>query len=171
MSAIEATKTLPPNPELELNALQAYLECSDEIQQDIREMMAICSDHKSDEQERQMAFATIVDALFPNYEDDGLLGMDLEDLKENTPLKVPEFKPVSDALNQEEADFARRLKEVMKAREITQSELAQKIGVSQPAISLMLKRDCRPQKSTVERLAEALEVQPGDLWQDIEVVE
>jgi transcriptional regulator with XRE-family HTH domain len=47
---------------------------------------------------------------------------------------------------------------------ITQEELAKTVGIGQPAISNMLKRQCRPQKRTVERLAEALKLSPQDLW-------
>ncbi len=35
----------------------------------------------------------------------------------------------------------------------------------------MLNRTCRPQKKTIVKLAEALNVQPSDLWPDIEVAE
>lgn len=47
---------------------------------------------------------------------------------------------------------------------MTQDQLAEKIGVGQPAISMMLKRQCRPQKRTVQRLAEALGVAAEELW-------
>jgi transcriptional regulator with XRE-family HTH domain len=47
---------------------------------------------------------------------------------------------------------------------LTQEQLAEKIGVGQPAISMMLKRQCRPQKRTVQRLAEALGVAAEELW-------
>jgi len=42
--------------------------------------------------------------------------------------------------------------------------LAEKIGVGQPAISMMLQRQCRPQKRTVMRIAEALGVSAEELW-------
>jgi len=47
---------------------------------------------------------------------------------------------------------------------MTQSELGDRIGVGQSAISMMLSRNCRPQKGTVKKIADALEVQPSDLW-------
>jgi hypothetical protein len=35
----------------------------------------------------------------------------------------------------------------------------------------MLNRRCRPQKETIRRLAEALQVQPQELWPDLHVVD
>jgi transcriptional regulator with XRE-family HTH domain len=94
--------------------------------------------------ERQRALSTIADALFAN----------------------PDEK-----MNTQEATFARRLRELMEAKQISQQELADRAGCSQPAISQMLKRACRPQKKTILKLAEALNVQPHDLWPDIDVAE
>jgi len=59
----------------------------------------------------------------------------------------------------------------MDAKRLSQRELADRVGCSQPAISQMLTRECRPQKKTILKLAEALNVQPRDLWPDIEVAE
>jgi transcriptional regulator with XRE-family HTH domain len=47
---------------------------------------------------------------------------------------------------------------------MTQAQLADKLGLGQPAISMMLQRNCRPQKRTVVRLADALGVAPEELW-------
>ena len=69
----------------------------------------------------------------------------------------------------QEAEFAEKLRELLRARAITQAELAARVGSSQPAISLMLKRQCRPQKSTILSIASALNVDPRELWRDIEV--
>jgi transcriptional regulator with XRE-family HTH domain len=74
-------------------------------------------------------------------------------------------------MNTQEATIAQRLREVMEAKHVSQSELASRGGCSQPAISQMLNRNCRPQKKTILKLAEALNVQPGDLWPDIDVAE
>ena len=54
---------------------------------------------------------------------------------------------------------------------MTQKGLSNRIGCSQPAISQMLNRKCRPQKKTILKLADALQVQPHELWPDIEVAE
>ncbi len=50
----------------------------------------------------------------------------------------------------------------------TQNELAAKVGIGQPAVSMMLNRACRPQRKTVIRFAEVLEVAPQDLWPGIQ---
>ena len=74
-------------------------------------------------------------------------------------------------LDTQEGEFAEKLRDLMKARAITQAELASRIGCSQPAISLMLKRQCRPQKNTILKLASALNVAPQELWPDLEITE
>ena len=77
-------------------------------------------------------------------------------------------------LNQQEFDsqetaFAEKLKNLMKAKALTQSDLASRIGCSQPAISQMLRRQCRPQRSTINNLAAALDVEAHELWPNLEV--
>ena len=52
----------------------------------------------------------------------------------------------------------------MEVSEMTQAQLAGVVGIGQPAISMMLKRQCRPQQRTVQRLAEALGVAAEKLW-------
>jgi transcriptional regulator with XRE-family HTH domain len=52
----------------------------------------------------------------------------------------------------------------MESNGLTQAELAAKVGVGQPAISMMLNRSCRPQKKTVRRIATALGVTVEELW-------
>jgi len=74
-------------------------------------------------------------------------------------------------LNAQEATFAQRLRELMEAKRISQQELADRVGCSQPAISQMLHRRCRPQKKTILKLAEALNVPAHELWPDIEVAD
>ncbi len=49
---------------------------------------------------------------------------------------------------------------------VTEVQLARRIGVSQSAISMMLPRRCRPQRRTVEKLAETLGVKADDLWSE-----
>jgi len=46
-------------------------------------------------------------------------------------------------------------------RGLTQAALAERIGVGQPAISMMLSRKCRPQRHTIEKLAAALQMAPS----------
>jgi transcriptional regulator with XRE-family HTH domain len=52
----------------------------------------------------------------------------------------------------------------MAQRQLTQAELAQRIGVGQSAISMLLKRRCRPQRKTLGKLATTLGVEVEALW-------
>lgn len=143
--------------------LRAYLECNDEIQEVVRDTLDILNDPEIDEGDREMSLATLADALFPNYHQ-GELGLDYEESEEEATNKFPEFQTVVDELDREEASFSDNLGRIMSERNISQTELAQSIGVGQPAVSNMLARNCRPQRRTIQRLAEALGVQPEDLW-------
>ena len=67
-------------------------------------------------------------------------------------------------MNREEDAFAQRLRKLMDEKGMTQTTLAEQLGIGQSAISNMLHRQCRPQRRTVIRLAEALGVSSDDLW-------
>jgi lambda repressor-like predicted transcriptional regulator len=143
--------------------LRAYLECSDEIQAGIRDMLEILNDPNTDEDDRDMTLITLADALFPDPHD-GKLGVDLEEAEKHDAECSDEARAVLQELDREEATFATRLRDLMANRRITQEELAAKTGVGQPAISNLLNRQCRPQRRTVLRLAESLDVAPENLW-------
>jgi transcriptional regulator with XRE-family HTH domain len=76
----------------------------------------------------------------------------------------PTAKPILQRMDKEEADFADRLRQLLEEKDITQQELAEKLGIGQSAISMMLGRSCRPQRKTVSRIAEALGVSSEALW-------
>src|SRR5262249_20622251 len=67
-------------------------------------------------------------------------------------------------MEQVEAAFAATLARLMAERQLTQAQLAERIGVGQSAISMLLKRRCRPQRRTLGKLAEALGVPVEELW-------
>jgi transcriptional regulator with XRE-family HTH domain len=67
--------------------------------------------------------------------------------------------------------FAEHLRKIMQAKQISQRDLADRLGCTQPAISQLLNRENRPQKQTILKLAAALGVSPSELWPDIEVAE
>lgn len=140
-----------------------FMECSDEIQAAVREMIEIVVDPESEEDERKMALATIADALFPNR-DDGEIGVELEESERMGAEYSDETRQVLDEMDQEETTFAQRLRTMMTEKRMTQADLAERIGVGQPAISMMLNRQCRPQRRTIIQLAEALGVAPQELW-------
>ncbi len=145
--------------------LRAYLECSDEIQSEIRELLDVLNDPETDEDDCDMTLFTLADALFPNPHDDKL-GMDLEESERLDASQSDEMRQAVDEMNREEDTFAQRLRKLMDERGMTQTTLAEHIGIGQSAISNMLHRQCRPQRRTVIRLAEALDVSPDDLWPD-----
>lgn len=143
--------------------LQAYLECSNAIQEGIREILQVVLDPETDPDDRQMAMHSLADALYPNLFE-GKLGLDLEHSEWMGAQSSPETREMIKELDKEEASFAQRLQAAMKSRNMTQIQLAEISGVGQPAISNMLNRQCRPQRRTVARFAEALGIAPKDLW-------
>ncbi len=146
--------------------IRAYLECNESIQEVIRSMLEILDDPQADADERDMAMSTLADALFPQpYK--GQLGMDLEESERDASQESEELHGMTDEMDRQEASFAGRLAQAMKAQDLSQADLAKRIGVGQPAISNMLNRNCRPQKRTVFRLAEALNMAPDELWPGI----
>jgi hypothetical protein len=141
--------------------LCAFRECSDEIQAMILEMASIANDPEATPEEREAAVATIAEALFPAG-DNEFLGVDLE-TSELLDAGGPE-KSILDALDAEEATFSDRLAALLRDKQVTQVQLAELIGVGQPAISMMLARRCRPQRRTIKKIAGALGVAPDELW-------
>ena len=145
--------------------LRAYLECSDEIQAGVRELLEVLNDPETDEDDREATLFTLADALFPKPHE-GQLGMDLESSEQLGASVSPEMRDALEELNREEKAFAECLRAVMERRGVSQEDLARELGIGQPAISNMLNRQCRPQRLTVLRFAEALEVSPEELWPD-----
>lgn len=143
--------------------LRAYLECSDEVQAGIRELLDVVNDPETDDDDRESTLMTLADALFPNPHE-GRLGMDLEQSERLGVAHSDEMREAVEELDREEQSFAERLRRLMDARDLNQQMLAKMIGVGQPAISNMLNRQCRPQRRTVARIAKALDVAPEELW-------
>lgn len=150
----------------------ALAECGDDVQEVVVSLLAAIKDPRTTAAERKRALMTIADALYLNpCEVDGQYG---QDLAASEPYAAARSVPLArevQVMNAQEETFARRLREVMAAKQISQQELAARVGCSQPAVSQMLNRACRPQKRTVVRLAEALQVHPRDLWPDIDVAD
>jgi len=121
--------------------LGTMAECCDELQEVVASTLRVIKTSETTEEERHRALARIAEALSLSS---------------------------TDTL---QAAFADRLRELMDVKRISQSELADRVGCSQPAISQMLTRKRRPQKKTILRLAEALDVPAETLWPDIEVAE
>ena len=141
---------------------RAYLEASDQVQAVIRDMCELINCAETDPDDREAAVETLTEALFSTSYD-GELGIDIGDLR-----KVLDgsnaFRDDIEALDSQDRIFAERLKAAMDEKGMTQAQLASLIGVTQPAISMLLNRKCHPQRATVKKLAEALDVAPKTLW-------
>jgi lambda repressor-like predicted transcriptional regulator len=142
---------------------QAYLECSDEVQQAVRAMVDVVNSPDATQEECEAALITIQDALFPATHD-GELGVGLEEAERLAADKFKDVRSAVEQLDQQEATFADRVSDLLEAKGMTQGDLAAEIGVKQPAISMMLSRNCRPQRRTIEKIAEALKVAPEAIW-------
>ncbi len=58
-----------------------------------------------------------------------------------------------------------RVKELLKQKGMTAKELAAKIGISEGALSQSLKEGANPNLQTIERIATALDVSVGELFE------
>lgn len=138
---------------------QAYKECSTEVQSVVLEMIEIVNSAESTEDERHMACATIAEALFPSKQD-GHLGADLEQVE----FGCGRSDEIRTEMQRQQEHFTERVGALLQEHKMTQADLAAAIGVGQSAVSMLLSRRCRPQRRTVERIANALRVSVSDLW-------
>lgn len=137
--------------------LHAFMECSQGVQKLILEMSEIISDRESTYDERDHATDVIIEALFPGVAFDARCAY--RDIR-----KAEEYRHAHEELVSQEKIFASQLRQLMEERGLTQEKLADMTGVSQPAISNILNRNCRPQQKTIQRFAEAFDVDPAILW-------
>ena len=148
------------------------LECSDEVQQAVIALMEVVKAPSTTPAERQRALMTIADALYLNPDEmDKEYGQDAVRSEEYGAENSPPLAREAAKMNTQEQAFADRLRELMTAKRISQRELAERVGCSQPAVSQILNRTCRPQRKTILKLADALSIAPRDLWPDIEVAD
>ena len=137
-------------------AFRTYLSLDEESRGEIERMLEYAADPDADDMDVDSYYATIADALFP----------DLSAEQGVQAVEVPEVghESVAAEMDREEETFASRVAIQMVLQGKTQADLAHAVGVGQPAISLMLSRQARPQRRTVEKFALALGVSIGDLW-------
>jgi transcriptional regulator with XRE-family HTH domain len=148
----------------------ALMECTEEVQREVVRMIDIIEDSKSTDEQRRRASSTIRDALHLQA-GQAFHGMSLAKFAADAAALNPELGMAFERMNSQEAAFAERLRSLLESKGITQTELASRVGCSQPAISQMLNRACRPQRQTIFKLAAALGVHPRELWPDLEVTE
>ena len=149
------------NPFETARILRAFVECSGPIQNIVLEMAEVISDSESDEDDREVAFDAMMEALFPGMTTDVL-----ERYHER--LRSPEAAEAAKQLRGEEEGFADRVRKLMKERGVTQDDLGEAAGIGQSAVSNILTRRCRPQRRTVLKFASSLGVTPAELWPEYE---
>jgi lambda repressor-like predicted transcriptional regulator len=142
----------------------ALAECDDELRAEAVELFKQLNSGELDAEECHATTALLAEILFPNDDHKGLPGLDLVEAEEIAPLVAPEANGLLAQMDEEEAVFAKQVQRLMEQKGLTQGELAARVGLGQPAVSMMLNRTCRPQRKTVLRFAEALEVSPQELW-------
>ncbi|MBX7105536.1 MAG: helix-turn-helix transcriptional regulator [Gemmataceae bacterium] len=142
----------------------AFMECDEGLREEALLLLKQLQNGGLDESERIGTIALIAEILFPNADDKGIPGLDLEEAEAIARDRFPDSCDALSRMDEEEKHFAERLKFVMESKGITQVALAEKVGLGQPAISMMLNRTCRPQRKTILRFAEALDVKPEELW-------
>lgn len=136
-----------------IEILRAFDECNEVLKEQAMEMVRIIHSGDAEPFELQAAVDTFNDIVFPDH-----LETSLDDWKGDEETEAE--------LDQQEESFAESVRSIMEAKDINQTQLARAIGVGQPAISQLLNRDCRPQRSTVTKIAEALDVDESEIWND-----
>jgi transcriptional regulator with XRE-family HTH domain len=150
--------------------ISALLECGEQLRTDAERLMSIVDDPNSRPGERGRAWNTLLDQFHLLPDDEGRYGMDLARSEAGAAQRYPLLASEVEQMDSQEALFADRLRQIMKDKNITQQELAARIDCSQPAISQMLNRKCRPQRKTLDKIASALRVDVRELWPDLEMV-
>jgi transcriptional regulator with XRE-family HTH domain len=140
------------------------------VQQTVLAMLEIIENPTSTSEDRQRACSTIRDT-FEIHETPDLYGVNVAECEIGAAAADPAVDRIASKLDSQEAAFWDRLQVLMKAKAMTQTQLASRVGSTQPAVSQMLKRKCRPQRSTILSLAEALEVDPRELWPELDVAD
>jgi len=143
---------------------------SEQFRGTVLSMLEIIEADETSLADRRRAVSTIRDAL-QLHESRASFSVSLNALELGAAHRNRSIDYLASEQDSLQARFAVRLKELMKAKAISQSQLASRVGCSQPAISQMLIRQCRPQRSTIMNLAAALDVEPTELWPNLDVAD
>lgn len=131
-------------------------------QKSIAKLIKLIAESDCDAETREQAIEVVFDALSPS-----LLLSDACTLSSGE-RNTSAASSVIAKFDHQEKTFAERLKLLMEEKRVPQIELADRIGVHQSAISMMISRNCRPQTKTVKKIAMALDVEPHELWPALE---
>ncbi len=145
--------------------LRAYLACNSVMKQAVESMIAVIDSPESDEQDKMLAYHTI----------EGILKME-EHVTKDTFLLTdddPGFGDQDSAPSEASPaptplTFGDRIRKLMEEKGITQMELAERMGISQPAVNKLISKTVKPKPETLERVAQALGVLADVLSPDIE---
>lgn len=143
--------------------LAAYLEKSPIVQTAIRDLVNILAKSGLPPAEREWAERSLHDALFrPRTPRSGERerGISAEERRQ----RVTGLREAQQRMDEEERAFAANLARLLAEKDVSQAELARRIGVGPSAVSMMLSRRCRPQRRTIEKVAEALGVEVQQVW-------
>jgi predicted XRE-type DNA-binding protein len=124
----------------------ALMECDPELRDQAVELFQQLASGELDECERFATTSLITEILFP---------LPIEDEASDEQQEAEPNDPHA---------FTSALKMIMQQRGLTQAQLADLVGIGQSSISMILNRQCRPQRKTVLKFAQALSVDPQQLW-------
>ncbi len=144
--------------------------CDATFQQMVLEMIGIVENPEATVSEKARARATIDEAFETRFRERAM-GRSLHSCEIAGMGSNPDSDRILEQMDSQEAAFAEALRQFMKTKGITQKDLANRIGCTQPAISQMLNRKCRPQRQTIFKLAEAIGVTARELWPDLDVAD
>jgi DNA-binding XRE family transcriptional regulator len=139
--------------------LKSFLELANDVRGALCEQVKIATDPATPKEERKKAEAAIAEVLRLDQAGEGL-GQTLTGNQRRTPA----IQAAREKLDRQEIAFADAVSRLMAEKQMTQAELAQAVGVSQPAISMILSRRCRPHPRTVGKIAAALQVEIEEIW-------
>jgi DNA-binding XRE family transcriptional regulator len=147
------------NPYTITEVLQAFFQLDTKQQQEVQKQIQRVSDSQISSAERDLAEKTLAAMLRTTAGKHGAGRVLNRDERFG-----PAHHELRARMEQVEEAFATTLARLMAERQLTQAQLAERIGVGQSAISMLLKRRCRPQRRTIGKLAEALGVPVEELW-------
>ena len=126
--------------------------CDEELRAEAIDLLKQLESGELDADQRTVTITLLAEILFPNTDEKGLPGLDLADAEAIAPSQNLEAREVLSRMDEEEANFAKSLRQSMEAKGLTQAQLADAVGIGQPAVSMILNRSCPPQRKTVLRL-------------------
>jgi ribosome-binding protein aMBF1 (putative translation factor) len=124
-----------------------YRQCPHSVQRFLRDMEEAALNPAATPAEREQAGAALA-AVLMTY----------------SPGHTGPVRPKASAGNGHLTAFADRLRARRTEKGLTQEELARRVGIRQSAVSMMESGRCRPQPSTLAKLAKELGVDAKELW-------